>query len=622
MAGPIAPRFPKGQNIMIPGMNRALIAAFFACPVLAGTALAAELPREVRAVDGAKVRLAPDWGNALVLVFYSTECPISNAASPELIEASRLAPREKLTFVGICVDPDLTDREIAQHAKEYALDYPIARDRRGTLAKSFGISKIPEAVVLDAGRAVAYQGRVDDTFAARMKRNLAPQHHDLKDAIAAVLAGKAPASAKTEPIGCPLPDPSASPPAFADEVALILERNCQSCHRPGQIGPFPLLTYEQAKKRADDIARVAEDRLMPPWKPDPHFGVPLLHDGAMTDDEIDALVAWAEAGAPLGEQEKLPPPASFPEGWGLGTPDLVLEMSEEYAVPAAGDDIYRCFVLPTNLPKDVYVAAYEYQPGNPRVVHHMLGYVDATGEGRKRDEQDPGYGYTNFNGPGIAQIHSDLGGWAPGIGAQQLPDGIGRSVPAGSDVIVQVHYHPNGKPQADRSRVGLYFARKPIKQTLHWAASANHDFVLKPHQEQEVKAAWKIPTDVEAIGVVPHMHLLGKSMTMRATLPPEQGGRTIDLIRIPAWDFNWQSVYSFAEPIKLPKGTVIRVDAAFNNTTDREVTWGEATTDEMCIGFIGLVKEGQDLTRPGEKDDLIKLLHPERSRARKPSPGP
>jgi hypothetical protein len=383
------------------------------------------------------------------------------------------------------------------------------------------------------------------------------------------------------------------------------------------------LTYEQASKRAKDIARVVGDRHMPPWKPVPGFGPQLKHQKSLSEKEVATIVSWAEGGAPEGDPADLPPPAKFSDDWSLGTPDLVLEPAEDFRVPATGEDIYRCFVIPTDLPRDVDIAAVEFQPGNRRVVHHVLCYVDTTGQGRKRDEADPGPGYSCFSGPGV-EIHGDLGGWAPGNEPNFLPESIGRTLPRKADVVMQVHYHASGKPESDRTRVGIYFSRKPIKQIMHWSGALNPGMKLPPGQSNtEIKAAWPVPIDLVGYAVTPHMHLLGRDMTMTLKLPD---GRTLDLVKIDDWDFQWQNTYYFEQPIEIPKGSVLQVVAHYDNSAQnprnpnhppKEVAWGEATTDEMCVGFLAVTKKDQDLTRPGEKDDVLEIFHKQREEMRK-----
>jgi len=583
-----------------------------------------KLPR-LTAPDGQAIDATPPKDGATVLIFYSTECPSSNAYSPALNRVTTEFPAGRVKLLGLCVDPDLSDADVLTHAKDFGLKFTVARDRQGTVARRLGATVTPEAFLIDSKNRLRYHGRIDDQFAARQKRNANPMTNELQSAIGAVLAGRDVPVPFVASVGCPLPEPPREllKPTYAGDVAVILQKNCQECHRPGQVGPFALETYEQARKRAADIAAVAEDRRMPPWKAAPQAVPKFKHDRSLSDADIAVLSVWAENGAPEGDRAEMPPPPSFPEDWALGKPDLVLEMPQEYAVPASGDDIYRCFVIPTDLPEDTYIEAIEYRPGNRRVVHHLLAYTDVSGAGRKRDEADPGPGYACFSGPGV-EVQGDLGGWAPGNEASRLPEGVGRLLSRKADVIVQVHYHPNGKPETDRTRIGLHFSRKPVKQVLHAAAALNTEFELPPGQSNiEVKGDWTVPVDVEAIGVTPHMHLLGRDIAMSVVFPD---GSTEDLVKIPDWDFRWQNTYYFEKPVELPKGTVLKVVAHYDNSDrnalnptrpPKPVRWGEATTDEMCIGFIWITQKGQDLTRPGAKDELRSILKREHEEFRK-----
>jgi len=571
----------------------------------------------MKAPDGAPVELKAPPGGTVVLIFYSSECPISNSYSPFLNRLRDEYPEKTVRVVGVCVDPDLSRSDVESHAKEYELKFPVIHDRHAALSAKVGAKVTPEAFVLDDRGRIRYHGRLNDQFAARQKRNANSKTNELRDAIDAILAGKNVEVPYVEAVGCPIPTPTISqsePPTYATHVASILQKNCLECHRRGQVGPFPLETYEQARKRADDLASVAEDRLMPPWKADPHVGPGFKNDRSLSSEEISTLLAWAEAGAPEGDPSQTPAPPQFHDDWALGTPDLVVEMPDNFPIPASGEDIYRCFVIPTRLPADTYINAIEYRPGNRRVVHHMLGYVDVSGEGRKKDAADAEQGYSCFSGPEV-DVHGDLGGWAPGNDPSRLPDGLGRSLPKNADVIIQVHYHPSGKDETDRSRVGLYFSKKPVKQVLHWNAAAKFDLDIPPDQPNfKAEGVWVAPVELEAWGVTPHMHLLGKDMLMSLEFPD---GRKQDLVKLNDWDFAWQNAYYFKNPITLPKGTRLRVVAHYDNSSGnprnpnnppKRVKWGEATTDEMCIGFIAVTKKGQDLTRPGEKDDLNEIF--------------
>jgi hypothetical protein len=603
-------------------MARGLVLAGLALVLIAGSGAVcgAEIAplknATLRGPGGERVDLTAPAGGVSVLVFYSTECPISNAYSPTLDELSARFRSKPVKWFGICIDPDLSDAEVRTHTRDFKLNFRVVRDRHGSFARKIGATMTPESFVVDAAGRIRYHGRIDDQFVARRLRNANPNGAELRDAIAAVLAGNEVAAPHVAAVGCPIPElPAAvARPTYTKEVAPILQKNCLECHRPGQVGPFALETYEQARKRAADIATVVEDRVMPPWKASPHFGVKFQDERLLPEKDISTLITWAESGAPQGNPADLPPPPQFSEEWLLGTPDLVVDVGTEYRVPADGGDIYRCFVIPTRLEKDVYVTAAEYRPGNRRVVHHILAYVDTSGKARERDQADPGPGYACFGGPG-EPIHGDLGGWAPGIQPRVLPDGIGRSLPRGSDLIVQLHYHPSGKPETDRTKIGLYFARKPIHQTLHWIPALNPAMELPPGESNiEIKAAWSVPVDLVGHAVAPHMHLLGRDIRMSLKFPD---GREQDLIQIDDWDFNWQYSYFLEKPIDLPKGTVVNVVGHYDNTGSNPrnpnkppklVKWGEATTDEMCVGYIAVTKKGQDLTRAGEKDDLMEIF--------------
>jgi hypothetical protein len=408
-------------------------------------------------------------------------------------------------------------------------------------------------------------------------------------------------------------------PTFTRDVAPILQKRCQNCHRRDHVGPFALETYEQARKRASDIASVAVERSMPPWKPAPGVGPKLKHDQSLTPDEIAILGAWAEGGAPQGDPKDMPPPLKLTEGWKLGPPDLVLEPAEEFKVPASGPDTYRCFVIPTNLAQDVYVSAIDFRPGSPRVVHHISVYLDLTGAARKRDEKEPGAGYTSFGGPGIDNFQ-ELCFWAAGHDPNHLPDGIGLHLPRQVDLVLQVHYHPMGKPAVDKTRVGVYFSRKPVKQALHWNTAQNMEFRIPAGaSDAEVKASWFIPVDLEVYAVSPHMHFLGRDMRMSVTYAD---GRTTDLIHIPDWDPDWQSSYHFQKPVPLPAGSTVKVIAHYDNSgharnpnsPPKAVKWGYGAHDEMCEGFIAVVKKGQDLTLPRAIDDLPEIFAQQRYR--------
>ena len=436
--------------------------------------------------------------------------------------------------------------------------------------------------------------------------------------VVAAALGQGPAQGKKTAPGQGPPREKKTAPTYTKDVASILQAKCQNCHRRHQVGPFALETYEQARKRSHDIAAVAAERSMPPWKPTPGVGPKLKHDQSLTHAEIAVLGAWAEAGAPLGDPKDMPPPPQFALGWKLGPPDLILEPGEGFPIAASGPDVYRCFVLPTNLARDAFLEAVDYAPSERGAVHHLIAYIDTTGRGRQLDADAPGPGYSAPNGPGFDA--DELSFWTAGSEPHRLPDAIGIHLPAQSDIVLQVHYHPGGKAGNDKTRVGLYFARKPIKQALHWNNASSYNFRLPAGDGNvEVKASWFVPVELEALAVSPHMHQLGHDMHMSVRLP---NGRIQNLIEIADWDPSWQSAYYFQKPIPLPVGSVVNVVAHFDNSAHsrnpnkppKEVKYGPNTDDEMCVGYIAVVKKGQDLTVPGSRDDLFEIFMRQRER--------
>jgi mono/diheme cytochrome c family protein len=393
-------------------------------------------------------------------------------------------------------------------------------------------------------------------------------------------------AAETAPAPAPAPAP-ADAPTYNKHIAPILWKNCAGCHRPGEVGPFSLLGYKDAAKRADFLKTVTATRRMPPWKAEPGFGE--FHDERrLSDAEIALIARWADAGAPEGDPADLPAAPKFPDGWQLGTPDLVVKMAKPFTVPAAGRDVYRCFVIPLNLDEDRYVTAVEFRPGNRTVVHHVLMFLDANGAARKKDPA--GDGYTSFGGAGIVPT-GGLGAWVPGASPRFLPEGVGRFVRKGSDLVIQVHYHPSGKEEADQSTVGLYFAKKPSEKIVGGLAVRGRLRII-PAGEKTHRVSGEgepLPVDVDVLSVAPHMHMIGKEMKVVAATPD---GKTVPLIHIADWDFNWQGSYSYAKPVRLPKGTVVKLEAVYDNSDGnprnpshppKPVHWGEQTTDEMCL---------------------------------------
>jgi hypothetical protein len=394
-------------------------------------------------------------------------------------------------------------------------------------------------------------------------------------------------------------------PNYSQHVAPILQEKCQTCHRPNQIAPFSLLTYTEAKRSAEDIGRVVRERIMPPWKP--VSGGPFKGNYGLTEDERQILLGWVNAGAPQGEPSLAPPAKTWPGEWQNGTPNKILEMTEAFKMERDTDQ-YRCFVLDPGFTRDQYLKAVEVLPGNSKIVHHVLLYLDTTNRGQQLDAEDPGAGYDCFGGPGTRlTAGSTVGAWVPGARIAPFEPGVGVMVPANAKIVMQVHYFPAGSNDPDRTKVGLFFNTEPVKKRVVTLPLVNQSFVLQPGEaNKEVTAAFTMPSlignDVELIGVGPHMHLLGRKIRMEMKRPDWRDTRM--LIDIPDWDFNWQGFYAFEKPMPVRGGTRVSLACIFDNSASnpnnphnplKVVRWGEGTGDEMCLGYASITVPADNL---------------------------
>ncbi len=389
---------------------------------------------------------------------------------------------------------------------------------------------------------------------------------------------------------------------YAKDIAPILYQNCAGCHHAGEVAPFPLMSYQDAKPRAAFLAAVTQSRYMPPWKAD--RSVAFADQRGLTDAQIALIQRWSAAGAPMGDPKAVPPAPRFTSDWTLGPPDAAFVMPSLYHLSADGSDVYRCFVLHTHYAQDRWVTAMQVRPGDARIVHHVLVYVDTSGQAARLAAQtnDGQPGYTSFGGIGFPP-EGLLGGWAPGNGPHPLPPGVGLRLPRNADIVLQVHYHKDGKPEADLTRLGLYFAQGPVDKPLHiWPLHAPL-WIPAGDAHYTTQADLTVPADATLLEILPHMHLLGRTISVTATLPD---GTTRPLVSIPDWDFNWQTTYVYQRPVALPRGTVLHLTATYDNSANnprnphvppQTVTWGEQTTDEMCLAFLFYTVDSEHLTR-------------------------
>jgi hypothetical protein len=355
---------------------------------------------------------------------------------------------------------------------------------------------------------------------------------------------------------------------FSKDVAPILYKNCVQCHRPGEVAPMSLITYKESRPWARSIKEKVIAREMPPWHADPHYGE-FLNDRRLAEKDVQTIVAWVDQGAKEGNPKDLPPAPTFVEGWNIGKPDVVFQLSKEYDVPASGVVEYLYNTVPTNFKEDKYIQAAEIRPGVRGVVHHIIVFA-----------QSPG-------GPQRLIV-----GYAPGEQPAMLRPGYVRRIPAGSNLIFQLHYTPNGTEVKDRSYVGFVFAKeKPIAE-VNTRPIMNARFVIPAGDPNyKVESSYTFTEDAHIYALMPHMHLRGKDFEYRLTYPD---GTSRVILSVPKYDFSWQSYYTLKEPIAAPKGSRVDCVAHFDNSEKnkynpdptKQVRWGDQTFEEMMIGWM------------------------------------
>ncbi len=380
---------------------------------------------------------------------------------------------------------------------------------------------------------------------------------------------------------------------FNRQIAPLIFQNCSPCHRPGEAAPFSLLSYEDAVRKAKTIARATASHLMPPWKAAP-ASYPYRNERRLTDDQIALIQAWVSQGTPEGTGPK-PTPPEFASGWRLGQPDLIVEMPSAFHVPADGPDIYRNIAVALGTTETKWLTAIDMHPSARATVHHVLYFADPTGHAHERSQgPEPG-----FSGMRAGRSTVPLGGWAVGGQPQFFPEGLALAVPARSDLVVQYHFHPSGKAEAEKSVIGLYFAKQPPERTLvrvqmppHYSLFSGLD-IPAGDKDFVIKDEYTLPAPLDAVGLSAHAHYLAKELRMNATLP---SGEVKTLLWIKDWDFAWQDRYFFKQLVPLPAGTRLNAEIHWDNSADNphnpsnppvEVSWGEESRDEM--GSISLL---------------------------------
>ncbi len=393
---------------------------------------------------------------------------------------------------------------------------------------------------------------------------------------------------------------AAPSPVFYKDVLPILQKRCQECHRPGEIAPMPFLTYADTRPWAKAIREAALTRKMPPWFADPQYGR-FANDRSLSKLEIDTLQHWVDAGAQEGSPNDAPPARSWPPGWNIGTPDAVLEMPHAFPIPPSGAIEYQYIILPTRFSEDKWVRQVEVRPSDAATVHHAVVYIREPGsewlQGRPRGEAFALPIAKSLTTSDILLVYTpgnSFDGWRPGMA---------KKIKAGSDLVLQMHYTAKGNPSADRTRIGMLFAKEPPKQAVLTLQMGNDRFVIPPGEANyRVPVSGTLPNDALLISLFPHMHLRGKAFEYLVAMP--NSGFTT-LLKVINYDFNWQLNYRLAQPLLLPAGTRLACAGYFDNSTNNprnpdpavEVRFGEQSWEEMMIGFFDVaVDAGIDKT--------------------------
>jgi peroxiredoxin/mono/diheme cytochrome c family protein len=530
---------------------------------------------------------------AIVLVFLGVECPLSNQFVPVLTELYKQYESKGAAFVGINANSQDTLERVAAHARRQTIPFPVVKDVGNKVADQLGARRTPEAFLIDPSSVIRYQGRIDDQFGIGYARAGKPTRRDLAIALDEMLENKPVSTPRTAATGCRIgrvakPKTEGSI-TYAKHVSRILQKNCQECHRSGQIGPMALVTYDDALSWSDTIREVVSERRMPPWHADPRYGK-FSNDRRLSKEDRETLLAWLENGMARGNEKDLPPPRRFPQGWSIGKPDMIIDMPRAYEVPAKTPKNgipYQYFKVDPGFKEDRWIQRAEAHPGAPSVVHHIVVFIQPKGE------------FFNPDAPGAV-----LCGTAPGDMPLNLPDGQGKKVPAGAQLIFQMHYTPNGTACHDRSSVALIFSKKPPRHRVLTKPVYSTSFITRLDRIPAGADNYKIESehvfeeDAHLLHFMPHMHLRGKDFLYEAIYPD---GKKEILLSVPRYDFNWQSVYRLTDPVAMPKGTKLHCVAHFDNSAKnsnnpdpkKAVYWGDQTWEEMMIGWIDYYLDGE-----------------------------
>ncbi len=506
-----------------------------------------------------------------VLAFTAVDCPLSKLYRPRINRLEEEYKKKGIRFLYIYCD--FEDKPVTAQT-----NIPSIHDREGKLTRLLLAKRTTDAFLIDKNQILRYRGAIDDQYGIGYKLDR-PRETYLTDAIDSILLNKPIAIPATEAPGCPIQlEPIVKAPqqvTFYRDVLPILQKNCQSCHRPGEIGPFPLMSYNQVRRRARRVQEAVNEKRMPPWFANDIHGT-WKNDARLSPKEIDSINTWIANGTPEGTEADAPPVPPFITGWQIGKPDIVFTMRKKSRIPAEGIIPYRHYSVKTNFKEDRWIQAIEVRPGDPKVVHHILVFDRAPGEKQKF----------------LGGLKGFFGGMVPGTKPITFQKGYAKKLKAGSTLIFQMHYTPIGEERWDQSKIGLIFAKEPVRHEVKTAGISTRKLQIPPHEgNHREEATYHFRKEARIYRFLPHMHVRGKSFRYEAIYPD---GRREILLDIPKYDFNWQLSYELEAPLLVPPGTKIRAIAHFDNSEanpanpdpNATVRFGPQTFDEMLIGYF------------------------------------
>ena len=567
-------------------------------------------------VDGNIRRLGDENGpGPAALVFVDDRCPVAARYLGEMNDFAAAAEAAGIDFYAVVSSPERTWADARKLRDDFGLSAPVLLDPSGDLATRLAPVTLAEAFVVNEHDRMIYRGRIDDRFAGIGQLRRVIRSHDLLEAFAVAhdpqVEGRV-----TLPVGCyfkPWDLVDRRKVTYVRDVAPILAANCVECHQVGGVAPMELQTYEQASFWSAMLSLVTAEGQMPPWRPAPRYGR-FRDERYLSKTQIDLLKAWIENEDAEGAPEDRAPEVRLPDpGWRHGQPDLVLQMTEPFDVPARGDDVYRYFVIPSGLTRDRIVTAIDFRPGDASVVHHANFFADYSGKARAEDAKDEPPGFSVFGTgsfmsyDGTDEDSFGIGGWAPGAEPYTLPEGIGLWLPKGGDIVIEIHYKLNGRSTTDQSQIGFYFTDRPPPEYVDGLLIGTQDLSIPAGEKSYTRhVSMHVPVGFRLLDVMPHMHYVGSKARVVVTFPD---GRQQSIVGVEDWDLRWQNIYLLRTPLHIPAGSKLDAWFVWDNSADnfdnpfdppRHLTWGWKSEDEMAEVWLGVV-----LDDPTRRKELI-----------------